>query len=414
MAQLPQQCSREQEVLVKLVALTALLLVATAGVASPTLSAPAGSSAAMDEAKAIQSGYARESGRKAYTPGHGVAFKPSDHVYIKSALAVDFTYRKATVTLPLYRGLSPQGKDVFYIITEASDFDVAREMGINFAPKLAEAIDSAGVQPVTLRDGIMVFEGDVDFSPVYKVVPGDPPLYFPPKAADPGAVADAKWSSIVVLPSHLVLNAQIVHNDSGSHDRLVALDLKGRSATMSILDGVQGGKQYFYHLVTDASVPIAAVLEKGVYAPTLAKIPAFGESLPDQKSALLGFSPVLNGRTDKGSGQDQGFSTALANGGIDPINVFPVGPENDNSSHTNNYSPLWDAHVSMWTPEAIKEKKVHRIHSMDEQKSLIREGLLTSASINPPGPGNPYVGGLRPTQAIINCPVVAQPELPPQ
>src|SRR5271156_2577013 len=185
----------------KFVALTAVLLIVTAGVASPTVAAPAGGSAAIVEAKAIQSGFARESGREAYTPGHGIAFKPSDHVYIKSALAVDFTYRKATVTLPLYRGLSPQGKDVFYVITDASDFDVAREMGINFAPKLAEAVNSPGVQPVALRDGIMVFEGNVDFSPIYKVVPGDPPLYFPPKAADPGAVADAKWSSIVVLPS---------------------------------------------------------------------------------------------------------------------------------------------------------------------------------------------------------------------
>src|SRR5262249_28424720 len=51
---------------------------------------------------------------------------------------------------------------------------------------------------------------------------------------------------------------------------------------------------------------------------------------------------------DKGSGEDQGFSTALANG-IDPINVFPIGPDNDNRSRENNYSPLWDAHVSMWT-----------------------------------------------------------------
>ena len=122
---------------------------------------------------------------------------------------------------------------------------------------------------------------------------------------------------------------------------------------------------------------------------------------------------MLNGRTDKGSGEDQGFSTALANG-IDPINVFPIGPDNDNRSRGNNYSPLWDAHVSMWTQAAIDAGKVHRIHSMDEQKSLIRGGLLTSASINPPGPGNPYVGGLRPTQAIINCPVIAQPDLPPQ
>jgi hypothetical protein len=210
-----------------------------------------------------------------------------------------------------------------------------------------------------------------------------------------------------------VLNAQIVQNATGQHLRVKSIDAAGGTVTLSILDGVQGGKQYFYHLVTDASVPIAAVLEEGVFAPKLAKIPEFGKSLPGGKSALLGFSPVLNGRTDKGSGKDQGFSTALANG-IDPINVFPIGPDNDNRSRENNYSPLWDAHVSMWTQAAIDAGKVHRIHSMDEQKSLIREGLLTSASINPPGPGNPYVGGLRPTQAIINCPVIAQPDLPPQ
>jgi hypothetical protein len=150
---------------------------------------------------------------------------------------------------------------------------------------------------------------------------------------------------------------------------------------------------------------------EGVCAPKLAKIPQFGKSLAGEKSALLGFSPVLNGRTDKGTGQDQGFSTALANG-IDPINVFPISPDNDNPSRENNYSPLWDAHVSMWTEAAIDKGKVHRIHSMDEQKSLIREGFLTSASINPAGPGNPYVGGLRPTQAIINCPVIAHPDLP--
>src|SRR5215469_14556724 len=209
----------------------------------------ASTSASMMEADALQARAGQEAGRQAYSPGHGVTFKASDHVYIKSALAVDFTYRKASVTLPLYRGQSPDGKDVFYIITDASDFAVARRMGINYAPKLAKAVGSAGVQKVTLEDGIMQFEGNVDFSPTYRVVPGDPPGYFPPKAADPGAIADAAWSSIVVLPSGLVLNAQIVHNDSGSHDRLVSLDLKGRTVTMSILDGVQGGQQYFYHLV---------------------------------------------------------------------------------------------------------------------------------------------------------------------
>ena len=371
------------------------------------------SSRAMAEANALLAKEAQESGRAAYSPGHGVDFKVSDNVYVKSALAVDFTYRHATVTLPLFRGVSPTGSDEFYIITDASDFAVARRMGINYAPKLAEAIGSEGIQQVTLHDGVMQFEGDVDFSPVYQVVAGPPPTYFPPKVANPGAVGDSAWSSIVVLPGGLVLNAQIVSNNTGAHDRVKSIDLKDRKVTLSILDGVQGGRQYFYHLVTDASAQVPAVLEKGVYAPRLAKIPAFGRSLPGEKSALLGFSPVLNGRTDEGSGQDQGFSTALANG-VDPINVFPIPPENDDAARTNNYSPLWDAHVSMWTASAIREGKVHRIHSMDEQKTLIREGYLTSAFINPPGPGNAFVGSLRPTRAIINCPVIAHPDLPPQ
>ena len=391
----------------KIALLSATILMTSAALAQAE-------SIAMNEANALQTELGKESGHPAYAPGHGVAFKPSDHVYIESAVAIDFTYRKATVTLPLYRGLGPDGQDEFYVLTEASDFDVAKRLGINYAPKLAWARGSAGAQPVTIDDGVIHFVGAVDFSPTYKVVPGDPPLYFPPKVANPGGVADAKWSSIVVLPSGLVLNAQIVHNTSGSHTRLVSIDLDHRTVTMKILDGEQGGKQYFYHMVTDASAAVPAVLEKGVYAPTLAKIPAFGESLPTEHSALLGFSPVLNGRTDKGSGQDQGFSTALANGGIDPINVFPIGPDNNNSSKNNNYSPLWDAHVSMWTDKAIREHKVHRISSIPEQRELIAEGYLTSAMINPPGPGNDYVGGLRPTQAIINCPVVAHPELPPQ
>jgi hypothetical protein len=382
--------------------------------AAAPLAAAASEADALKEAAAIQNAEGKEIEGPVYSPGHGVNFKPSDHVFVKSALAVDFTYRNASVTLPLFRGLSSDGKDVFYIITEASDFEVARRMGINYAPKLAEVIGSPGVQNVTLQDGIVKFAGNVDFSPEYKVVPGDPPGYFPPKVANPGGVADAQWSSIVVLPSGLVLNAQIVQNASGKHLRVKAIDTKAGTVTLSILDGVQGGKQYFYHLVTDASIPIAAVLEKGVFAPKLAKIPEFGKSVPGEKSALLAFSPVLNGRTDKGSGEDQGFSTALHNGAIDPINVFPIGPDNDNPSRENNYSPLWDAHISMWTQAAIDKGKVHRIHSMDEQKSLIREGLLTSASINPPGPGNAYVGGLRPTQAIINCQVIAQPDLPPQ
>ena len=354
---------------------------------------------------------ARESHRAPYNPDAPSKFKATDHVFVQSALAVDFTYRKATVTLPLFRGLDSSGESVYYVLTDASDFAFAHALGINYAPKLRKAAGSPGAQTATVKNGIITFKGKVDFSPVYKVVPGSPDP-FPPTVANPGAVADADWSSVVELPSGIVINAQIVSNKTGTHDRLKSIDLKNRTVTLSILDGVQGGRQYFYHLVTDASASLPAVLEKGVDAPRLSKLPTWGESEPSDNSALLAFSPNANGITTLDSGQEQGFAASLANGGIDPINVFPLEPDNSNSSESNNYSPLWDAHVSAWTPKAMKEGKVHRIMSMEEQKQLIADGYLTSATGDASSPTNAFVGGLHPSDLLINCPVIAHPELP--
>jgi len=85
-----------------------------------------------------------------------------------------------------------------------------------------------GAQTATIKDGLITFKGKVDFSRVYKVVPGSPDP-FPPTVADPGAVADAEWSSVVVLPSGIVINAQIVDNKTGTHDRLKSVDIKHRT-----------------------------------------------------------------------------------------------------------------------------------------------------------------------------------------
>ena len=368
---------------------------------------------AVREASALQAVAARESGRAAYSPATAVKFKPSDNVFVKSALEVNFTYRAAFVTLPLFRGVSPRNEPVDYIITDASDFDVARRMGVNYAPKMRHAVGD-GAQRVTLDGGVMRFRGAVDFTPEHLVIPGSPTAPFPPKTARAGAVGDAEWSSMAVLPSGVVLNVQVVHNPSGTHDRVKSIDLEKRTVTLSLLDGFQGGKQYYYHLVTDVSEALPAALENGVHTPRLAKVPGYGASRPADRSALLGFSPVLNGVTDTKTVQDQGFAASIVNGGIDPINVFPIDPDNDDRSESNNYSPLWDAHVSMWTDAAVRGGKTRRITSFADLEGLVRAGLVTSATINPPGSGNSFVAGLRPTRAIINCPVIAQPELPPQ
>ena len=367
----------------------------------------------MKEAEGLQAMAARESGRPAYSPATGVKFKASDNVFVKSALEVNFTYRAAFVTLPLFRGLSPRNEPVYYIITDASNFDVARKMGINYSPKMRHAVGD-GAQSVTMDEGVMRFRGNVDFAPEHLVIAGSPTAPFPPRVAKAGAVGDAEWSSMAVLPSGVVLNVQMVHNASGTHDRVKSIDLEKRTVTLSLLDGFQGGKQYYYHLVTDVSEELPAALENGIHTPRLAKVPGYGQSRPSDKSALLGFSPVLNGITDTKTRNDQGFAASIANGGIDPINIFPIDPDNDNRSETNNYSPLWDAHVNMWTEAAVRGGKVRRITSFADLEGLVKAGMVTNAAINPPGPGNTFVAGLRPTRAIINCPVIAQPNLPPQ
>ncbi len=392
---------------------TVACALAAASSAAPASAQTATMQTAMQDADALGTVAARESGRPAYSPATAVKFKASDNVFVKSALEVNFTYRAAFVTLPLFRGLSPQNEAVYYIITDTSDFDVARRMGLNYAPKMRYAAGD-GAQLVAINDGVMRFRGNVDFAPEHVVIPGSTMMPFPPRMAKAGAVSDAEWSSMVVLPSGVVLNVQIMHNASGTHDRVKSIDLQKRTVTLSLLDGFQGGKQYYYHLVTDVSEALPAALENGVHTPRLAKVPGYGQSRPADHSALLGFSPVLNGITDTKTHQDQGFAASIANAGIDPINVFPIDPDNDNRSLSNNYSPLWDAHVSMWTPQAMKAGKARRITSFDDLESLVKAGMVTSAMINPPAPGNTYVAGLRPTRAIINCPVIAQPNLAPQ
>lgn len=362
------------------------------------------------EAKILLEVSAREGNRNVYEPGKGVQFREQDSVYVKSALAINLTKNNANVTLPLFKGISPKGDEVYYIITEASDYDVAKQMGVNYSPKLSNAIGSGGEQNVTINsDGHMVFKGNVDFSGVLSVEPGDAPSYFPPKAFTPGAKADSEWSSIVVLPSKLVLNAQIVSNKTGNHDRLVSIDKAKMSVVLSILDGFRGGKEYFFHLVTDASADLPAALEKGVSASRLSLIPSAGKSLPTDKSARLSFSPNANGISDITTGQGQGFAYSIRNGGVDPINVFPIPPYNDVSSKSiNNYSPLWEANVSLWTQKAIDEGKVRRITSIKDQKELIAQGYITSLETD--GEINDFTG-LRPTGGglIINCPVIAHP-----
>ena len=281
-------------------------------------------------------------------------------------------------------------------------------MGVNYAPKLAYGRGTGGSQEVTMSRGRMRFPGEVDFAPKRFLHPGgEGSDAFPPGAALPGAVGDARWSSLVVMPSGSVVNVAAVSNASGVHDRLLELDRSKSEATVELLDGWQGGDRFYYHFVTDSSDAGAATIEQGVYTPRLAKLPRFGESRPSDRSALLGFSPNANGQTGATNPERQGLSSTIVDDDRDPVNVFPLDPDND-KRRDNNYSPMWDAHVSQWTQAGIDSGQRRAIRSFEDLAGLVDRGLVESADVSD-GRTNSFVAGLQATNLIINCPVIAQP-----
>src|SRR6201990_3729460 len=65
---------------------------------------------------------------------------PRDHLTTESAIQVDLS--KETVRLPLYKGIAykgtPQQETVWYVLLDAADAGLAHDLGVNYAPKLAD------------------------------------------------------------------------------------------------------------------------------------------------------------------------------------------------------------------------------------------------------------------------------------
>ena len=81
---------------------------------------------------------------------------PRNHLTEESALNVDLSHE--TVRLPLYPGTAPvpgepgKTEKVWFVLLDASDQGLAHDLGVNYAPKLANIAvsDPEAVQTVTL------------------------------------------------------------------------------------------------------------------------------------------------------------------------------------------------------------------------------------------------------------------------
>jgi hypothetical protein len=293
-----------------------------------------------------------------------------------------FAVHGETATFPLHPGRTTDGRAFWYIAIEASDSSAAKTFGVRVVNKLQNAAGTAAVQPGRLVDGVLVTPGYVDFTPQHVVV-GTPGTGFPPVTAQPGSVADATYSPLVRLPGGAVVNAPVVADDTGTHDKVVALDTTARTVTLRLTHGFARDNAVRY-LSTEATDPGVAALEGSTFVARLANAPSAGDdSTHSARASLAGF---VNGPTGADNPQRQGINSALLGEG-DPLNVLAWLPGQ------GRYSSLWDVHLTQWAPGRTPT----RVTRFADVEDLAEDGSVT-------GPGGaPWAAN----DVIVNCPILA-------
>ena len=400
------------------------------------------------------------SGRAAQVPGEAdglgqlSGLLPASHLTLPSAIEVNLS--KEYVRLPLYPGVAYAGtahqEKVWYILEDASTSGAADDLGVNFAPKLANIGIScpACVQTVHLINpppsqnhfgpAPLSFAGAPNFSPTRVATPG--PDGFPLAKFAPGAVAGPGYTPFIrIAGSDTIYNAPIVATGNGPYDVVNHTNTSDKAMGIHIApspaDSPSGafqeswvdmlitkgfdGSQPIVYLSTDAGQPLTAVLERSTYVPALNNASCNGcdDFLGSARERLFGF---VNGQTGVNNPNAQGFQHFAKDGPIsenavqtntkfinamryggDILNVFGDFPTLLSPRHADAYSPLWDAQLGLWTPKAVKEGLNKRQINENEVLNLAysHPDLLTGVN---PATGQPQLYGS--VGVDINCAVI--------
>src|SRR6202047_4094150 len=195
---------------------------------------------------------------------------------------------KGTITIPLYLGHMKNGDNVWYILSDVDDPEVAALLGLNFSAKMTFMSNAARTANLDQNGNLVFDKGTVDFSPVRSITAGPVGNEFPPTAAQPGAIGDKDYSPFVqiVNAGGVIYNAPIVAfgvnasdinfpngnvDYSKVHDQVVAIDTVNMTVTINLINGFSFGKPVLY-MSMDASIPLAAAIEHNTYAPLMQKL----------------------------------------------------------------------------------------------------------------------------------------------
>jgi hypothetical protein len=308
-------------------------------------------------------------------------------LFVRSAVE----HADGTATFPIVRGVATDGTTVWLLPLDASDGNVAQQLGVNTSQKLANAGDAATQPAVLDANGVVHVAATVDFSPERVVFA---PAGFPPASFQPGAVGEAGYSPLLRFADGTIVNAPQIARDQNrdgridlrteAADKVVSIDTARGSVTYEETDGFARGNAVKY-VSTEATDPLAAALEDATLAPALDAAPfAGGDGTDSARASLAAF---VNGQTGAANPQRQGLNSAVADG-LSSLNVLAWKP------NQGRYSPLWDVHLAAWTvPVAQRTRQVE----FAAVEKLAEDGLVTA-------PGG---GAFGPAGFIVDCPIVS-------
>ncbi|MBA2763489.1 MAG: hypothetical protein H0U42_02225 [Thermoleophilaceae bacterium] len=363
---------------------------------------------------------------------------------ITSAERVDLT--RDFATLPLHKGTAG-GETVWFVITDVSDPLLARKLGVNHSPKLSNISRDCPACSQTVKssdpvlgEGSAEFEGAPDFSPTRTLVPG--PSGFPAQSFSPGAIGGPNYSPFVTVEgSGIVYNAPIVATGEGpfdvtthsdTHDRALAIDTENMTVDLLFVRGFANGQPILY-LSFESSDAFTADLERSTFVPALIDAPfANGGGEPESaRASIFTFVNAKSGLEDNppargaaaGKGRNQGLTHAMTAGlpgldaavanpevlevfrsGADVSNIFDIFPTNVRAVDREEYSPLWDLQVGVYSPDAVAKGLNGLKTDANVVRSLAARGLIT-------GPGEQPLGS---ANVLINCPALGFLESPPE
>lgn len=301
------------------------------------------------------------------------------------------------VTYPLYRGWS-QGAWVDYVITDASNLSVARALGVNYTPKLAQAVGTSAVQDsaseVSSGSGID-FPAGVNFAPTRVLTPSA--TGFPPLVAQPGALGDSGYSPFVQVKfdgTTVVLDAPQIANTTGQADKIVSINRQ--TVSYQETEGCYDNESVHYASF-DSSNVTAATIEDVTYAPALNGAPSPGcadAATPAANCSRESLIAFTDGQTGANNPQRQGENAAILDG-PGPLNILEEVPE---PTAQFDYSPFWDVHFENWTPAAVAAGLNVRQTDFSAALQQVADGNAT---------GFPAGTAFGPSGFIVNCPVVS-------